>query len=183
MSEINYTFGNYLAEGQIITSLNNGDKNGLAAIFNIYQLPIQYFASLCLQGIPDSEQKVEEIVAASFIKLWKERTDFSTLEAIKVSLYSTARDECLALLRVIYQDDDQDSMIQAKIVKAEFAYKLWQQIEQLPELGRQVFTMSYFENFNIFEIARILNVSVDTVRIQKAKAFFKLKAIVGKKRL
>ncbi len=180
MSTVNHTFANLITDDEIITRLHNESKDALTVIFDRYHRPLRYFAILCLRPLPDGRAVAEDIVADSFINLWQRRAEFDTLAAVKLFLYDTVKNSCLSQLLKGHQQDITGAMIEAYITKAELIYKIWQDIEQLPPVGRRVFQMSYFENLNVFEIARILQIPVDMVRVQKVLAFHRLKAIVSK---
>ena len=54
-------------------------------------------------------------------------------------------------------------------------------VENLPPIRRKIFKMIYLEDLSIFEIATKLNITVDTVRVQKARALHGLRTAILKK--
>jgi RNA polymerase sigma-70 factor (family 1) len=171
-------------ENEIILQLHSDNEKGLSAIFKSYHAGLLYFAS---QYLPYS-QAAEDIVAESFIKIWERRSDFESLPAIKSFLYITVRNACLNQIKqssryaacheeIKYLAEKSEELYcTQKMIKAELLNQIWQDIELLPEARRKIFKMIYMEGLNTFEIASALKISVDTVRVQKARALHALRA-------
>jgi len=169
---------NNIGEDEVIALLHKDNEKGLSVIFNKYHPGLLYFAS---QFLPYS-QAAEDIVAESFIKIWQRRDHFKSLPAIKSFLYVTVKNACLNQLKqtsryaacheeIKYLAEKSEELFTTnKMIKAELLNKIWQDIELLPPVRRKIFKMIYMEGLNTFEIASALNISVDTVRVQKARA-------------
>lgn len=65
-------------------------------------------------------------------------------------------------------------------VEIEMLQNIYDAVEKLPPEYKTVFKLSYLENHNIKQIAEILNISVDTVRSNKASAIKFIKQLLTK---
>jgi RNA polymerase sigma-70 factor (ECF subfamily) len=174
---------------EAIILLQRSNEKGLSIIFKNYHPGLIYFAT---QYLKDS-QAAEDVVAESFLKIWQRRQDFESLPAIKAFLYTTVRNACINLLKqsnryaacheeIRYLAEKSEELYaEHKMIKAELLNKIWQDIELLPEVRRNIFKMIYIDGLNTFEIASALHISVDTVRVQKARALNALRAIAKQK--
>jgi RNA polymerase sigma-70 factor (family 1) len=171
-------------ENEVILLLHGNNEKGLSVIFKSYHAGLLYFAS---QYLPSS-QAAEDIVAESFVKIWERRADFESLRAIKSFLYVMVKNACLNQLKqssryaacheeIKYLAETSEELYSSsKMIKAELLNQVLQDIEQLPPVRRKIFKMIYIEGLNTFEIASALKISVDTVRVQKARALQAIRA-------
>jgi len=175
-------------EKDIIESLKGGDKNAMKAIFNLYHRSLWYFAK---QIISNNEQ-TEEIVADAFIKLWQKNADFDALAEIKFFLFMIVRQSCSNYSQQLPQREGSDTemsepvekdenYIESKMIKAGVLQIFLEEIDKLPPLRQKIFKMSFVDELSIFEIAEQLQVTVDTVRVQKAKALHSISSAMLKK--
>jgi RNA polymerase sigma-70 factor (family 1) len=181
--------GNRLEECTLINSLHNGDEKVLSYIFNQYHTGLLYFAL----NYVNNTLEAEDAVAETFITLWKKKKDFEKLAAIKSFLYTSVRNACLNKLKqrkrhsdshkeIEYLSEKWEEIYPAQVIKAELMQQIWHDIEQLPPVRRKIFKMIYLDGLSIFEIATILGISVDTVRVQKARALHTLRGIMQDKK-
>jgi RNA polymerase sigma-70 factor (ECF subfamily) len=180
--------GNEPEEYTLINSLHNGDERVLSVIFDQYHTGLLYFA----MNYVANTHEAEDVVAETFITLWQKKKDFEKLAAIKSFLYTAVRNACLNKLKqrkrhsnshkeIEYLSDKWEEVYPAQIIKAELMQQIWLDIEQLPPIRRKIFKMIYLDGLSIFEIATTLGISVDTVRVQKARALHTLRAFVQQK--
>jgi RNA polymerase sigma-70 factor (ECF subfamily) len=185
-----YKLGNDSQGSDIIILLKRSNEKGLSMIFKNYHPGLLYFAT---QYLKDS-QAAEDVVAESFLKIWNRRSDFESLPAIKAFLYTTVRNACINLLKqssryaacheeIKYLAEKSEELYaEHKMIKAELLNRIWRDIELLPVVRRNIFKMIYIDGLNTFEIANALHISVDTVRVQKARALHALRAIAKDRR-
>lgn len=159
-----------------------GDPRALQEIFH------QFYGALCLFAgrMLHNRPVAEEIVGDTFLKLWNRHTDFENLQNVKAFLYITTRNACLNMLKQMqreslskkqhaYLSSDNEGFILNEIVRAEVLREIHREIENLPEQCRKIFKMSYFGGKKNMEIASMLEISVHTVKNQKARAIQLLK--------
>ncbi len=164
-------------ELNIIAAFKQRDAKAFAYIFKIHRKALVYFAEKIL-GI---REEAEDIVAESFMKLWAKHADFNSLPEIKSFLYVVTRNSCLNFLKYSkrvsasqkeysHWANDREEEILHIMFRAELLLELNSEIEILPEKMREVFELSFFQEFSSSDIADKLGLSVQTVRNQKAKA-------------
>ena len=181
-----YTPENGRDDIAIITCMHSGDEKALKFLFARFHVGLLYFSSQYLQN----SLAAEDIVAESFLKLWKRKENFESLPAIKSFLYVTVRNACLNQLKqanryaacheeIKYLAEKTEELFSDQtMVKAELLTRIWENVEQLPPVRRKIFKMMFLDGLNTFEIARMLQISVDTVRVQKARALNTLRKLV-----
>jgi RNA polymerase sigma-70 factor (family 1) len=175
-------------ETDILIKFRKGDDKALALIFKHYHKGLYYFA----KQLVHDEQQAEDIVAAAFVKLWQRHGDFNSLSNIKSFLYVTIRNGCYDYLRhiqrktasheeILHMAETDENYIESRMIKAELMQIILQEVESLPPIRRKIFKMIYLEDLSIFEIATRLNIKVDTVRVQKARAIHGIRTMILKK--
>jgi RNA polymerase sigma-70 factor (ECF subfamily) len=181
-----YNSGDSNRDYETLALLQGNHEKGLRIIFKQYNVSLFYFAMQYL----DNCQAAEDIVAESFFKLWERRQDFDSLPAIKSFLYKVVKHACINLLKqnkrraasheeIGYLSENAEELFtDQKIIKAELLHKIWTDIEKLPTMRKRIFKMIYLEGLNSFEVARELRISVDTVRVQKARALHMLRSLI-----
>lgn len=176
------------SEREIIVRLKKGDHRAMAPIFKLYHKSLCYFA----RQLIDNEGQAEDIVADAFIKLWQKNSDFENLISIRAFMYVTIRNSCCNYLKhiqrrtashqeILHLAEKDDNYIESKMIKADLLQVILQEVESLPPIRRKIFKMIYLEDLSIFEIATRLNITVDTVRVQKARALHGLRTAILKK--
>jgi RNA polymerase sigma-70 factor (ECF subfamily) len=163
-------------------AFRNGEPKALHSLLKLFYGPLCLFA----ERLVKDRLAAEDVVGESFIKLWDKRSDFETLQNTKAFLYITTRNSCLNLLKrekrdnlskkqLAYLTGDQEEYILNEMVRAEVLQEIMQEIERLPEQCRKVLKLGYLEGMKNQEIADLLQISVHTVKNQKARAIQLLK--------
>lgn len=145
-------------------------------IFRTYYARLCYYASKILAGREGAEDIVQEV----FVKVFNQRRIYPDEVARKNYLYLSVRNACLNFIRhhkveqkyLAAQPADEAEEAQGlhKIIDAEVMAELNKAIASLPEGCRKVFSLGYLEGFSNQQIAEQLQVSVNTVKTQKARA-------------
>ena len=176
------------SEREIIERLKKGDERAMAPLFKLYNKSLYYFA----RQIVDNDGQAEDIVADAFLKLWQKNGDFDSLSGVRAFMYVTIRNSCFNYLKhirrktashqeILHLAKDEEDYIESQMIKADLLQLILQEVETLPPIRRKIFKMIYLEDLSIFEIATRLNITVDTVRVQKARALHGLRATILKK--
>jgi len=84
---------------------------------------------------------------------------------------------------LFYLAENSEAFIQSRMAKAEVLQAILYEVETLPPVRRQIFKMIYLDDLSTNEIAQQLNITADTVRVQKARALNSLRTQVLKKGL
>lgn len=137
-----------------------------------------YFAD----KIVDNRELAKDIVAESFIKLWKRWDGFKNKIAAKSFLYTVVRNDCINYLRSKKRRDKNDEKFSywlGEDVEQESTYLMYEaeilailtrHIEQLPEVEREIFVMYYLGELRTEQIAERLKLPIKTVRNKRAIA-------------
>ena len=164
-------------EEALMTKFRSGDPEAFETIYNSYHYTIYGIARYYLQN----DIEAEDIASETFVKLWKLRANFESMQNVLAFLRITTRNACLDYMKYkkrqqvnkqemfyLLPDDDQKAFA-ADEVKNEVLKHIHNAIESLPKKSRRVMQMSVAGMKN-GEIALELNVSVQTVMNQKTSA-------------
>ena len=152
------------------------------AIFNQYYRTLSYFAARFVED----RDAAEDIVMDAFVRLWQKGSDLASRDTCVSFLYSAIRHACIDLLRqqkrreiskaeIAYLSNKQERYVLEEMIRAEVVQQLYMAMNALPPKMRAVFQLFYLEGKSIKEIAQELNVSVNTIKTQKARALQLLK--------
>jgi RNA polymerase sigma-70 factor (family 1) len=165
-----------------IDLFRKGEEDGFNHYFNAYYKPLHFFARSYIKDIAAAE----DIIADSFIKLWHHREKFDNEPALRGYLYKTVYNACL---RQLWQQQNRAahhktlaSVTQATeqscitgIIKAETIRLLYSAIQDLPTQCKTVFTKLYVEGKSVAETAGEMNLTISTIKNQKARGLKLLK--------
>jgi RNA polymerase sigma-70 factor (family 1) len=143
----------------------------------------QYYTSLVVfaRKMVRDKPAAEDIVMDVFCKLWQKQVQFASTRSAKALLYISTRNACInyrdraarqsgARQRILNsgQSETEDFVLN-QIIRAEVSRQLLMQLEKLPTQCRKVMRMSFIEGFSNRQIATQLQLSINTVRNQKAR--------------
>lgn len=139
-------------------------------------------------------EEVKDVVAEAFLQLWNGRAQLQSNGHLKNFLYFAVRNQAL---KVLDARDRQQSYLHQhmpsaeasadneqphhRIIEAELGQLLADAIAQLAPDYRRIFELSYYEEKNPREIAKILALNPATVRSQKRRAIEMLRAYMLKR--
>jgi RNA polymerase sigma-70 factor (ECF subfamily) len=162
-------------------------KNDGAAFEQFFKLHFAALCTWCQRRYAFDTDITKEVVHTAFIKLWKARSTLPPDMQVKAFLHKVIINTSLDILRhakvrerfeqyVRQRNEATGSGIpqenyDAKKLRADIDTA----ISELPEQMRTIFELSRFEGLKYAEIARQLNVSVNTVETQMGRALKKLR--------
>lgn len=166
----------------IIDTFQKGGPDALQSLLKQFYNPLCLFADRLLAD----SAAAEDIVGESFIKLWNKRTDFESMQNIKAFMYITVRNACLNHLKQAKRDSlskkqlayitgDKEEFVLNEMIRAEVLKEIMHAINNLPEQCGKVLRLGYLEGLKNQEIADLMQISVHTVKNQKARAIQLLK--------
>lgn len=126
-------------------------------------------------GKVDAEDAIQEIM----IKLWKKRKELSAHPNIKGLTFLTARNYCIDVLRKTKQKDEREiSHLHIINSKKESDNIEWQELNQiiqkilqkLPKQQKEVFELKDIDGFETDEIAEMLEIRHEYVRVLLSRA-------------
>jgi RNA polymerase sigma-70 factor (ECF subfamily) len=150
----------------------------------------QQFAALntwCQHKYEFDTDIAKEVVHTAFIKLWKNRAALPPEMAIKAFLYKVINNTSLDIKRhskvrerfeqyVLRRNEKEASNFPQENYDAKkLRIDIDNAVSELPEQMRTIFELSRYEGLKYAEIARQLNVSINTVETQMGRALKKLR--------
>lgn len=170
-------------EAYLIQKLKEGDIKALEVLFN------KHYGNLCryLLLLFKNQLVVEHIAQDIFVYLWENREQIVIRTSIESYLYTAGRYKALNQIRnktrreninnSLYTATDQNVASSDIIMEQKELEEIIENaINSLPSRCQQIFRLSRNEDLSNKEIAKILNISVNTVENQMGIALRKLKA-------
>ena len=163
---------------QHLQSLKSGNRESFRLVYDQYHKQIYFY---CLKFIRQNTL-AEEATADVFITLWKRRHVIDPDAPFTPLLYKIAKDIAYNYLKKIASDDRLKQVFlhnfceahhkdgEALLIETEAMEAIHTVVEKLPPKRKEIFKLRYFEGMNNQAIAQQLNLSVNTVREQLARA-------------
>jgi len=169
-----------ITDNHILYALDTNKNNGLKLLFDRYYKPLCVFAVKYVYDLNLSEDIVQEV----FIKIW-EKKEFHTQMNLSAYLFTSVKNSCINHLRKehpLYVDSFNDEVFPDDYCTEEEILernkKLMDTVENLPEKTREVFKAVVFHNLKYKEVAEELNISVNTVKSNLARAYRLLREVL-----
>lgn len=157
----------------LILIRNNPDK-GIHKLMNLYGGSI---GTICRNFLYDcSENDIEEAIADTFIKFWKQASTFQLNDkySLKSYLYAIARNTARDKRRYLKKADifsmeelaldlPSDFSTENELVRKEHEAILHTCLENMKEPDKSVFLYRYFYGYKISDIANLLNIPQNKV--------------------
>ncbi|TKG93752.1 RNA polymerase sigma-70 factor [Puteibacter caeruleilacunae] len=165
--------GNILVDKDQLTyhfhELKSDSASSFELIFNKMNGQVYAFAFSMLHNDVESKEVVQE----TFFKLWLHRQKIKDEYTLDAYLFTIARNEVISLIRKKKIREGEDIQphyavgnTEEEILFNELKQEVNEIINQLPEKKRLVFKMSRNDGLSNQEIAKQLNISVNTVNNQ-----------------
>ena len=162
-------------------------KKSFESTFKAYYPNLVAFAYKYIPDINICEDLVQEL----FIDLFEKKDQLRIKNSVKPYLFQSMHNRCISYLRKQKTIEKNESQIKLSdydefrdtLVEVEFEYKVYQEINKLPEKCREIFMLSRFEDFSNEEIAQKLKISKRTVETQVSKALKILRESLSPKAL
>lgn len=160
----------------MLTELKKESQKAFAFFFDRHYNALCYFAERLVRD----HLVAEDIVEETFMKLWDKRTSFDNAHGIKAFLYITTRNACINVIKqsqrdnlsqaeMLYLAEKKEGFVLNEIIRAEVLTVIAEELNKLPIQCRTILKMSYVKGLRNHEIADKLDISIHTVRNQKAR--------------
>ena len=174
-----------LGDNEIISKVLKGEQNAYAELVNRYQA---YVFTLVLRMIK-SREDAEEVAQDVFIKAYRSLADFRGESKFSTWLYTIANTTSITFLRkkkldvhsldnekVFEVADSKDSGFRANLVEQKSRVNMVNEaIAMLSHDDAEIITLFYKAEQNLEEIARILRLETNTVKVRLHRARTRLK--------
>ena len=180
-----------LPEELLIESLKRGDNKAFEYVYKYYYKGLCAYAYTFLKDHHDAE----EIVQDFFTELWAQIEKVDVKASLKLYLFRGIHNKCinhlkshavmerrrekytrLALEEIELLDIDTESEEYEYFFSESFENEVKNSINQLPVQQKQIFEYSRFYQKTYAEIAKELDISVNTVKTQISRALQKLRS-------
>ncbi len=175
--------------------IKNGDENALEIVFKEIYKPLCYYSGQLTGNFFLSEEIVQDVL----LKIWQNRADLVIRESFRSYLFQMVHNQALNAIRQqktkkqsvnlpgseeIWQFikdtyDDSDSLLE-DLLSNETEILIHRAIKELPEKCQRIFRMSRFEMLTNDEIAKVLDISENTVKTHIYRALQKITDILSK---
>ena len=154
------------------------DKESYRLLFEMLYPGMCLFSKKYVNDYDDAEDIVQEV----FIEVWNRWEKFESVEHIKAFLYLSIKNRCLNFKKHIMIKEkyftgvmtDHEDVFEGHIIEAEVAQHISHAIHTLPEQQRHIILLSMHGLTNN-EIAEDMQISINTVKLQKKIAYKKLR--------
>lgn len=173
-----------------IAAFRQGQPAAFSSVFDHYYPALCYFATRLIQDVTAAEDIAQE----TLIKLWEKHEGFHNVHAIKSFLYITTKNACFNFMKRTQVGeknheewsqiwDEYEDFVLNQLTRAEVLRELYNMLNMLPPECRKVMRHSFVDGLDNQQIAQLLNISVHTVKNQKARAIYLIKKKLGGKAL
>jgi len=158
-----------------------GDEDAYRQLFRLFYKPLGKFAFTIVKSI----EQAEEIASDVFVNVWKNRERLLEIASLKVYLYVAAKNlslnylnrqrlEHFSLDELEVEMTAQDKSPEQLMISGEMAKKITEAVNNLPPRCKIIFKLVREDGLKYKEVARILDISVNTVDVQMAIASKKI---------
>lgn len=170
------------SEAQILEVANTKDEVLYKRLYDIYYAPLCHYAARLLRHLENEEDVVQEV----FMKFWEMDSTFTTARAVTTYLYRAVYNACLNIIRdekgvmtfALPSDDIFSDFYSTEhervLIEEEYFRQIYVVIDTLSRQRRQVI-LKTLEGKTVEIIADELNISVNTVKTLKKKAYSELR--------
>lgn len=168
----------------LFSLLKNDDEKAFTELYERYWKKLLVSANLLL----DSREDAEELVHDIFVTLWTKRGQLQILHSFHTYIAAMVRYGCFRILagrrRLRTKETAEglemaDPSTQQWLEFEDLRGELEKAVGRLPEKCRLIFRLSREQDLSDKEIARRLDLSVNTVRTQMHRALQKLKTAIN----
>lgn len=171
---------------QLFNRISDGDEEAFGILFR-HSVPALYPFIL---RMVKQQAAAEEVVQASFLRLWLSRDKLPDVEHPKAWLYKVVANECYTWLKKEAREmrlradtgsgEEGDDNLTAEISMRDTRRLITEAVSQLPPQRRRIFTMSRQEGMTIPEIAEELGLSPNSVKNTLVLALKDIRSYLGR---
>ena len=169
-------------EHQLLKLIKTGNEEAFKKIFYLYSDRFYTWAYKITQNV----QAAEDIVQDFFVRFWEKRESLIFNPSFAAYAYRAIYNSSLNYIRdndrFIYGFEITIDLVDSDVEDEDFQelkFLLKKAIDELPERCRKIFVMATLENKKYTEVADLMGISVNTVKVQVSKAYHLLKKKIG----
>ncbi len=174
-------------DAELVARIRAGDEAAFEALFRTYYDPLFRFAWSYVHVRETAEDLVHDVL----FRIWERREQWTLEASLKTYLFSATRNRALDYLRHLgirrrSAGDPAAAGVTLRLAGAEEAVEadeveaaIRRAIADLPPRCRQTFLLQRQQELTYNEVAQVMGVSPDTVKIQMGRALKALRAALG----
>jgi RNA polymerase sigma-70 factor (ECF subfamily) len=173
-----------LDESALVRHAANGDAAAWETLVGLHQEAVFRLAYLLL-GDPDD---AKDVAQDSFLRAWRSLRSFDTTRPLRPWLLSITANlarnrrrsagRYFAALMRAFREEPVSERIEEKSTRSFQARELWEAVQKLNVLDRQIVYLRYFLDLPVAETAEVLNIPAGTVKSRLSRALEKLRTII-----
>jgi RNA polymerase sigma-70 factor (ECF subfamily) len=167
----------HINEKQIVESLKSGDFEAFDQLFWYYHKRLYHFALSILKNNEDARDVVQE----AFLRIWKNKENLDQQSSFQSFLFTISYNIIVDMMRKKVNDRNfrnklfrnaisKESPVDKEVEFKELNAIYRDAIEELPAQRKKIYRLHKFEHLKYEEIAKKLDISVNTVKSQMNKA-------------
>lgn len=172
---------------ELLMRVRRGDLSAFESLFNDHYVML----SIIAKSFVKKNEVAEEIVGDLFLKIWERREFFLITTSLRAYLVKSVQNRCINYLRQHnHRTNSQEELTENinyevfrwtddypldKLLEQELSVEIEKAIDKLPDRCRQIFLLSRDKGLQYDQIAKNLNISVNTVKAQMKIALSKLR--------
>ena len=159
------------------------DEKALKELFNIFYGKLIEVAKFFVYD----QFTAQDVVSEVFIKIWKNRSNLTSVKNINTYLYVAVKRQALNAIRNnkqknLYSIEDQDTNVYIEttnpekiLLSKEFAEVLNTAVHSLPSKCRLIYSLVKDDGMKYKEVADVMDISIKTVEMHVGKALKRIK--------
>lgn len=171
---------------KLIEQLNKDSKEAFTQLYNEYAEPLYKFAYRYLMD----KELAEDAVQNTFMKVWDRRHRIDKSKNIKSFLFTITKNDLLNMLRsknrlvrVLEVNDVEDASNEYLEQEEQEIYErrmqqLREAMQELPPQKRRIFALKLSGKYSNDEIAKLLNLSTNTIKYQYSQSLKKIRELL-----
>jgi RNA polymerase sigma-70 factor (ECF subfamily) len=177
------------SDKDLLNELCNGNEEAFEFIF------LNYYNKLCIYAnfLLKNKETAKEVVQDVFLKMWETRHKLIITVSLRAYLYKAVHNKSINYinnlcaqkkhLKNLTDELYMQSIISplsnnypvANLISKELEEEIEKALNALPEKCRIIFELCRFEDLSYLDVAKKMNISVNTVKTQMKRAFEKLR--------
>jgi RNA polymerase sigma-70 factor (ECF subfamily) len=173
-----------LDESALVRHAANGDAAAWETLVGLHQEAVFRLAYLLLGDPDDAKDAAQD----SFLRAWRSLRSFDTTRPLRPWLLSITANlarnrrrsagRYFAALMRAFREEPVSERIEEKSTRSFQARELWEAVQKLNVLDRQIVYLRYFLDLPVAETAEVLNIPAGTVKSRLSRALEKLRTII-----
>lgn len=160
-------------ESDLIQAIANGDEKAFKTLYTLYYKKLHNFL---LKVTHNQEDAASDILQESFLRVWLNRDRLMEIENFQAWIYKVVNTEALTLIRKELHIKTKANRLQSNIENENATFSLQKSIEfteirsiirtavqLLPQQRQTIYLLSREEGLSPDQIAKRLNISINTV--------------------